>query len=93
MNTKFEKEAYKQLYNNSVLFLKDGIERLVNKDNGEDDYIERNLLTLTCTSFQISLELAIKSLIIERSGIRQVVTKKQQNLTDSEIEKLFKTTS
>lgn len=90
MNTKFEKEAYKQLYNNSVLFLKDGIERLVNKDNGEDDYIERNLLTLTCISFQISLELAIKSLIIERSGIRQVVTKKQQNLTDSEIEKLFK---
>lgn len=90
MNTIFEKEAYKQLYNNSVLFLKDGIERLVNEDNGDDDYINYDLLTLTCASFQISLELAIKSLIIERAGIRKIINKKQQNLTDSEIEKLFK---
>lgn len=90
MNTTFEKEAYKQLYDNSVLFLKDGIERLVNKDNGNDDYIEHDLLTLTCTSFQISLELAIKSLIIEREGIRKVINKKQQNLTDDKIEELFK---
>lgn len=90
MNTTFEKEAYKQLYDNSVLFLKDGIERLVNKDNGNEDYIEHNLLTLTCTSFQISLELAIKSLIIEREGIRKVINKKQQNLTDDKIEELFK---
>jgi hypothetical protein len=90
MDTTFEKEAYKQLYDNSVLFLKDGIERLVNKDNGDDDYIEHDLLTLTCASFQISLELAIKSLIIEREGIRKVINKKQQNLTDDEIEELFK---
>lgn len=90
MKTTFEKEAFEQLYNNSTLFLKDGIERLVNKDDGNDDYIEHDLLTLTCTSFQISLELAIKSLIIEREGIRMVIEKKQQNLTDNDIEILFR---
>lgn len=90
MNTEYEKEAYLQLYNNAVLFLKDGIERLVNKDNGESDFIEHDLLTLTCASFQISLELAIKSLIIEREGIRMIISKNQQCLADEEVEKLFK---
>lgn len=90
MNTEFEKEAYKQLYNNAIVFLKDGIERLVNKDKGNEDYIDHDLLTLTCSSFQISLELAIKALIIERAGIRSTLNNKQQTLSDSEIEKLFK---
>lgn len=90
MNTEYEKEAYLQLHNNAVLFLKDGIERLVNKDNGDSDFIEHDLLTLTCASFQISLELAIKSLIIEREGIRMIISKNQQCLADEEIEKLFK---
>ena len=90
MNTEFEKEAYKRLIENSKVFLKDGIERLVNKDNGNDDYIEHNLLTLTCTSFQISIELAIKALIIERAGIRFILNKKQRELSDNEIEALFK---
>ncbi|HCE56778.1 MAG TPA: hypothetical protein DER09_03015 [Prolixibacteraceae bacterium] len=89
MNTDFEKEAYKQLYNNAIVFLKDGIERLVNKDNGDEDYIDHDLLTLTCSSFQISLELAIKALIIEQAGIRCILNKKQQNLSDAEIKQLF----
>lgn len=90
MNTEFEKEAYKRLIDNSIVFLKDGIERLVNKDKGDDDYIEHDLLTLTCTSFQISLELAIKGLIIERAGIRSILNNKQSELSDDEIENLFK---
>ncbi len=90
MTTDFEKEAYKQLYDNAIVFLKDGIERLVNKDNGDDDYIEHDLLTLTCSSFQISLELAIKALIIERTGIGSILNKRQQILSDDEIEELFK---
>ncbi len=89
MSIDFEKEVYKMLYNNSIVFLKDGIERLVNKDNGEDDFIEHDLLTLTCASFQIALELAIKALIVERAGIRSIINKKQQILSDKEIESLF----
>lgn len=89
MISDFEKVAYKRLYQNAIVFLKDGIERLVNKDNGDDDYIEHDLLTLTCSSFQISLELAIKALVIERVGIRSILNKKQQVLSDAEIEKLF----
>ncbi|MCX6246851.1 MAG: hypothetical protein NTW10_03870 [Bacteroidetes bacterium] len=88
--TEFEQEAYKMLYNNSIVFLKDGIERLVNKDRGDEDLIDHDLLALTCTSFQISLELAIKALIIERDGIRCILNSKQQKLGDEEIESLLK---
>ncbi|WP_277017320.1 hypothetical protein [Flavobacterium lindanitolerans] len=90
MTTDFEKEVYKMLYNNSIVFLKDGIERLVNKDDGEVDFIEHDLLTLTCTSFQISIELAIKALIVERTGIRNIIQENHRSLSDASIEELFK---
>lgn len=89
MTTEFEKKVYEQLYANSIVFLKDGIERLVNNDNGDIDFIENDLLSLTCTSFQISIELAIKALIIERSGIKKIIETKYHSLTDTEIEQRF----
>lgn len=89
METVFEKDVHERLFKNSISFLKDGIERLVSKDNGDDDFIEQDLLTLTCTSFQISIELAIKALIVEREGIRCIIDSKQQKLPIEEIEILF----
>ena len=83
------KKLQQKLFSNSIIFLKDGIERLVNNDNGEEDFIEPDLLILTCTSFQISIELAIKALIVEKSGIRSLIHNKQKGLPDNEIEKLF----
>ena len=62
---------------------------MILQDNEDSDYIEHDLLTLTCTSFQISLELAIKSLIIEKQGIRKILNRKQEELSNEEIEKLF----
>lgn len=81
----FESVTYDQVYNNAILFLKDGIERLVNKDDDRSDYIDHDLVILTCSSFQVSLELAIRALIIERDGIRSIISTKQQNLTDDQI--------
>lgn len=89
MTTEFEKKVYNQLYASSIIFLKDGIERLVNKDNGDIDVIDNDLLSLTCTSFQISIELAIKALIIERSGLKNVIEKKYHLLSEEEIELKF----
>lgn len=89
MSEQLHKEVYQKLFNNSIVFLKDGIERLVNKDNGDNDLIEPDLLILTCTSFQISIELAIKALIVVNEGIKGIINNKQQNLTDNKIEALF----
>lgn len=89
MSTNFEQDIYKQLQNNSIIFLNDGVERLLNKDNGDVDFIENDLLVLTCTSFQISIELAIKALILERYGIRKIIEVKYRTLSDNEIQELF----
>lgn len=89
MISKFEKSIYETLHNNSIVFLKDGVERLIQNDNDEVDFIHHDLLILTCVSFQTSLELASKALIVERSGIRSILNSKQRALNDHEIENLF----
>ena len=62
---------------------------MIFQDDSDINYIEHDLLTLTCTSFQISLELAIKSLIIGEQGIRNILNKKQRSLSNNEIKNLF----
>lgn len=89
MTTEFERNLYEQLYNNSIVFLNDGIDRLVSKDNDKIDIIEHNLLVLTCASFQISIELAIKALIVEKKGINSVIEAKYNTLSIDEIQDLF----
>ncbi|MFT5821860.1 MAG: hypothetical protein ACI8ZM_003116 [Crocinitomix sp.] len=91
MRSKFEDKIYEKVYENSIVFLKDGINRLVNEDTSNSDHIKHDLLMLTCTSFQISIELAIKALIIERAGIKNILHTKHQSLSIIEIEKLFLT--
>lgn len=86
----FENQIQRRLTENSKLFLSDGIERLINQDNGEEDFINSDLLSLTCTSFQISIELALKSLVIERNGLKSILNKKYQNRSSSELEDLFR---
>jgi hypothetical protein len=90
MLTSFEEETYKRLYNNSVTFLKDGIKRLIREDDADEDFIENDLLTLTCISFQISIELAIRALLIENEGIRSILKPEFRILSNEEIENLFK---
>ncbi len=89
MKSNFENEIYNTLKDNSVIFLKDGIIRLLQNDDSQEDLIRHDLLILTCTSFQISIELAVKALIVERTGIRYILNPKQRNLTDEEIKSLF----
>ena len=89
MNSEIETDIYSQLQKNAILFLKDGIGRLITNDNHSSDYITNELLTLTCTSFQISLELAIKALIVENDGIRAIADNKLKTLSDEEIKHII----
>lgn len=84
-----EKDITTELRRNSILFLKDGIERLLSKDNGDEYFLSHNLIILTCTSFQISLELALKALAVEKSGIRSILATKQEKLSDEGIKELY----
>jgi len=90
MKESFVHQIQKRLTENSKLFLSDGIERLLNQDNGNEDYINPDLLSLTCTSFQISIELALKSLALERAGLKSILNKKYENHSLDELEDLFK---
>ena len=58
--TKEEIEIYNTLFTNSIVFFRDTIDKLTTNDIEEDDYISHDLILLTCTSTQISLELALK---------------------------------
>lgn len=87
---KIEKEIYETLYKNALIFLKDGIERLVSKDDKSTDSIEYDLLILTCTSIQISMELAVKALIVKKRGLKYILNKSHQNQSFDEIYELFK---
>lgn len=73
MNIDYENEIYKKVYQNSIIFLKDGIHRLINQDDINKETIDYELLILTCTSFQISLELAMNALLIEKKGLSSII--------------------
>lgn len=84
-----EEKVYKSLYENAIVFLKDGIQRLVVNDNDKEDKISHELLILSCTSFQISLELALKALIIKNTGLDNILKKEQRGLSINDYESLI----
>lgn len=81
MIANFEEYTSDKLQRNAITFLKDGLNRLVSSDT-ESDVINEELLILTCTSLQISIELATKALIIKKLGFRCILNPKQRKLTD-----------
>lgn len=82
----FERKLYYTVVHNSLLFLEDGLKRLIT--DGKDDLSDT--IVLSCTSIQISLELAMRAYILRNKGLEFIIVKKQKdNNTDEEIEKLY----
>ena len=85
MNT-FEESLYKSVVHNSLLFLEEGVKRMVK--NGRS--ILEDTLVLSCTNIQISLELAMRAYLVRVKGLDSILNRKQQGkFTDEEKAKLY----
>ena len=85
MNT-FEGALYKSIVHNSLLFLEDGLKRMVKNEKSSLE----DTLVLSCTNIQISLELAMRAYILRVNGLDSILDRKQQGkYTDEEKEKLY----
>lgn len=85
MNT-FENSLYKTVVHNSLLFLEDGVKRMV--ENNEHSL--EDTLVLSCSNIQIALELAMRAYILRVKGLDSILDRKQQGkYTDEEKEKLY----
>lgn len=84
--TDFEKLLYKTVEHNSLLFLEDGVKRLISGGHkGITDTI-----VLSCTNIQISLELAMRAYLLRNKGLDSILEKDQRKkYTDEEKEKLY----
>lgn len=80
---KLEVEVTDYLYNQSIVFLQESLYKLLADDNDAISFNKN--ITLACVSLQVSLELAIKSLIVRKLGLRGIISNGQKKLTDDEI--------
>ena len=71
MNT-FEQKLYKTVVNNSLLFLEDGVKRMV--ANGKLPL--EDTLVLSCSNIQISLELAMRAYVLREKGLDSILDRK-----------------
>ncbi|WP_321310613.1 hypothetical protein [Marinifilum fragile] len=89
MMIEFDKVLKESLWNNSIIFLKDAIERIVSTNIDREIGTERGLILLTCSSIQVSMELALKSFIIDNYGVRSILVSSQYRMQDDEIIRLY----
>lgn len=87
--TDFESKIYEAVSDNSFLFLKESLGRLLERD-AEFKQIDNQLLTLTCAELQIALELAVRAVVIRRFGIAGVLKDNQKKLGEEEIIEHYK---
>lgn len=82
----FEHRLYNIVVHNSLLFLEDGVKRMV--ENNEHSL--KDTLVLSCSNIQIALELAMRAYILRVKGLDSIIDRKQQGkYTDEEKEKLY----
>lgn len=88
MMSDFERNIFEAVTDNSFLFLKEALGRLLERDSGYQE-IENGLLTLTCAELQIALELAVRATIIRKVGIAGVLKDDQKKFSEEEILKHY----
>lgn len=82
----FERGLYKTVVHNSLLFLEDGVKRLIN----DRDHPLADTLILSCSDIQIALELAMRAFVIREKGLESILDRKQQGrYTYEELERLY----
>lgn len=84
--TDLERTLHHTVEHNSLLFLEEGVKRLI----GEGKHYETDAMVLACTNIQIALELAMRAYILRKKGLEFIVDKKQKvNNTEEELERLY----
>lgn len=91
--TKDEQKIYTDLQHNSFVFFKDFIDRLTSNDNPEEDIISKELVILSVSSLQISLELAIKAVVLKKSGLINLINSNDSTKTYEELFLAFQNNS
>lgn len=82
----FERRLYKTVVHNSLLFLEDGVKRLI----GDKNHLLEETLILSCSDIQIALELAMRAFVIREKGLESILDRKQQGkYTEVEKERLY----
>lgn len=80
--------AYDAIANNSILFLKKAITQLT-EDNDIDKPMERKDAILSSIYIQLSLELAIKAIVVKKTGFKNILNISRHNM-DTEVDLLRK---
>lgn len=84
--TDFERTLYQKIEHNSLLYLEDGVKRLI--AGNQNDMTDT--IVLSCTSIQISLELAMRAYMLRKKGLESILDRKQQGIfKNEEKEKLY----
>ena len=86
--TPFEHKIFDTLVDNSFLFFRESLNRLMEKDSSADT-VDVGLVTLTCAELQISLELVIRAILVQREGLKSVLKSDQQSLSEDRIIELY----
>lgn len=88
-----EQKIHTDLMHNSFVFFKDFIDRLTNNDNPDDDRISKELVILSVSSLQISLELALKAVVIKKLGLINLLNSNYITKTNEDLFLAFQNNS
>ena len=70
-------EIYKAIFNNSILFLKRGIDEIINSAQE----LTKEQFVVSCLFIQTSLELGLKAFLVKEKGIKAILKNGHQNQT------------
>ena len=69
----FEQNIYQTVTHNALLFLKEGVLKLIDTDRHLPEMTLNDVVILSCSQVQIALELAVRAYLIREKGIDSVV--------------------
>lgn len=69
----FEQNIYQTVTHNALLFLKEGVLKLIDTDMHLPEMTLNDVVILSCSQVQIALELAVRAYLIREKGIDSVV--------------------
>lgn len=72
MNT-FEQKIYNVVTHDALLFLKEGVMKLIDWDSHSMELTLNDVIILSCSQVQIALELSVRAYLIREKGIDSVV--------------------
>ena len=65
----FEQNIYQTVTHNALLFLKEGVLKLIDTDMHLPEMTLNDVVILSCSQVQIALELAVRAYLIREKGI------------------------